>query len=50
VSEWELRELQELEERRAEVGGLGTEGDLNAGGGPLFLPTPPFMVSAGDEE
>ena len=45
VSEWELREHQEREEERteeAEVLGTGEEP-------PLFLPTPPFRVSAGEE-
>ena len=45
VSEWELRERQEREEERrveAEVLGAGEES-------PLFLPTPPFMASAGEE-
>ena len=44
VSEWELRERQEREEeRRAEAEVLG------AGEEPLFLPTQPFMASAGEE-
>jgi len=45
VSEWELRERQEQEVEcrvEAEVLGAGEES-------PLFLPTQPFMVSAGDE-
>ena len=50
-SEWELRERWEREEEREAVAvALGT-GD-EAGGGeepPLFLPTPPFMASAGVE-
>jgi len=44
VLEWELRERREREEERrveAEVLGAGEE--------PLFLPTPPFMASVGDE-
>jgi len=46
ASEWELRERAELEaERRAEE--PDTEGAGEAGGEhQLFLPTPPFMVSA----
>jgi len=50
VSEWELQERREREEeRRAEE--LGAEEGLRAGKGtPLFLPTPPFMASAEEEE
>jgi len=45
ASEWELRECQEREdERRCEAEVLGTGKEL-----PLFLPTPPFMASAGKE-
>ena len=46
VSEWELRERAELEaERRVEE--PDTEGAGETGGEhQLFLPTPPFMVSA----
>jgi len=49
VSEWELRERRERqEEREAEAEERGGAGQLGAGEGlPLFLPTPPFMVSAG---
>jgi len=44
ASEWELRERMEREEeRRTEAEALG------AGEEPLFLPTPPFMASAGEE-
>ena len=44
VSEGELRERREREEeRRVEAEALG------AGEEPLFLPTPPFMASAGEE-
>jgi hypothetical protein len=44
VSEWELRERREREEkRRAEVEELGSEVEE-----PLFLPTPAFMASAGE--
>jgi len=44
VSEWELRERWEREEERrveAEARRSGEE--------PLFLPTPPFMASAGED-
>jgi len=45
ASEWELRERTEREEeRRAEAEALGTGEEP-----PLFLPTPPFMTSAGEE-
>jgi len=45
VSEWELRERREREaERRVEAEVLGAGEEL-----PLFLPTPPFMASAGEE-
>jgi len=45
VSEWELRERREREaERRVEAELLGAGEEL-----PLFLPTPPFMASAGEE-
>ena len=52
ASEWELRERREREkEREAEAAERGAEGDLGAGGESLlFLPTPPFMASADDEE
>ena len=44
ASEWELRErLERDDERRLEAEALG------AGEEPLFLPTPPFMASAGEE-
>jgi len=44
VSEWELRERREREEeRRVEAEALGAGAEL------LFLPTPPFMTSAGEE-
>ena len=51
ASEWELRERTELEEeRRAEAEALGAEDETGAGEeSPLFLPTPPFMASAGEE-
>jgi len=51
VSEWELRERMEWEEeRRAEAEVLGAEGETGAGEEPpLFLPTPSFMASAGEE-
>ena len=45
VSEWELRELREREEERgADVGELGVEEEP-----PLFLPTPHFIASAGED-
>jgi predicted nucleotidyltransferase len=45
TSEWELRERREREEeRRAEAEELGAEVEE-----PLFLPTPAFMASAGEE-
>jgi len=44
VSEWELRErLERVDERRTEAEALG------GGEVPLFLPTPPFMASVGEE-
>jgi len=51
VSEWELRDRREREEEReAGVEELGAAGELDAGEElPLFLPTPPFMASAGEE-
>jgi len=51
VSEWEHRERREREEERREVAeALGAEDELGAGGEPpLFLPTPSFMASAGEE-
>ena len=51
ASEWELRERAELEEeRRAEGEALGAEDETGAGEEPpLFLPTPSFMASAGEE-
>ena len=46
ASEWELRERREREEERsAEAEELGAGKEL-----PLFLPTPSFMASAGEEE
>jgi len=50
--EWELRERRQLEEeRRAKAEGLGAAEELGAGEEPqLFLPTPPFMAAAEDEE
>jgi len=46
VSEWELQERTEREEdRRAEAEGLGAGEQL-----PLFVPTPSFKASAGEEE
>jgi len=52
VSEWELRDRREREEEReAGVEELGAAGELDAGEElPLFLPTPPFMASAGEEQ
>jgi len=45
ASEWELRERTEREEeRRAEAEVLGTGEEP-----PQFLPTPPFMATAGEE-
>jgi len=51
VSEWELRDRREREEEReAGVEELGAAGELDAREElPLFLPTPPFMASAGEE-
>jgi len=51
TSEWELRELREREEEQeAEAEELGNAGGSGAGEGlPLFLPTPSFMASAGEE-
>jgi len=44
VSEWELRErLEREDERRVEVEALGGGEEL------LFLPTPSFMASAGED-
>ena len=49
VSEWELRERQEREEeRREEAEVLGGEEERGGEEQPLFLPTPPFMASAGE--
>jgi hypothetical protein len=52
ASEWELRERREREEEReAEAEELDAAGELGAGEElPLFLPTPSFRASAGDEE
>ena len=49
ASEWELRERQQREEEREEE--AETLGAVEEGGEelPQFLPTPPFMVSAGEE-
>jgi len=45
VAEWELRERQEREEeRREEAEALSTGAEPQ-----LFVPTPPFMASAGEE-
>ena len=51
VSEWELRERREREEEReAEAEALGAGDERGTGEElPLFLPTPPFMASAGEE-
>jgi len=51
VSEWELRERREREEEtEAEAEALGAEDEGGAGEEPpLFLPTPSFMASAGEE-
>ena len=53
VSEGELRERQEREEEReaeAEAEALGAEEEMGAREGlPLFLPTPAFMASAGED-
>ena len=51
ASEWELRECREREEEReAEAEELGAAGVLGAGEElTLFLPTPSFMASAGEE-
>ena len=51
ASEWELRERMEREEeRRAEAEALGAEDETGTGEEPpLFLPTPSFMASAGEE-
>jgi len=51
VSEWELRERRERqEEREGEAVALGGVGDRGDGEElPLFLPTPSFMASAGEE-
>jgi len=43
ASEWERRGREE--ERRVKAEDLGTEGEEQ----PLFLPTPAFMASAGEE-
>ena len=47
----ELRERREREEeRKAEAEALGAEDEVGAGEEPpLFLPTPSFMASAGEE-
>ena len=51
ASEWELRERREWEEEReAEAEVLGVEDEEDTRDGlPLFLPTPPFMASVGEE-
>jgi len=51
ASQWELRERREREEEReaeAEALGAENEGDIRDEHR-LFLPTPPFMASAGEE-
>ena len=49
ASEWELRKRREREEEREEE--AETLGAVEEGGEELslFLPTPPFMASAGEE-
>ena len=51
ASEWELRERREREEEReAEAEALDAEDEGDARDEHrLFLPTPPFMASAGEE-
>jgi len=50
VSEWELRERRVREEERwVEAVELGAGEELGGGEQPLFLPTPLFMASAGEE-
>jgi len=51
VSEWERRERSEREEeRRADAEAPDAEDELSAGEEPpLFLPTPSFMRSAGED-
>ena len=51
VSEWELRECREQQEEREGVAeALGAVDDMGDGEElPLFLPTPSFMASAGEE-
>jgi len=51
VSEWELRERRERQEEwEGEAEALGAGDDMSEGEElPLFLPTPPFMASAGEE-
>jgi len=51
VSEWELWELWERrEEWEGDAEALGSGDDMGDGEElPLFLPTPPFMASAGEE-
>jgi len=50
VLEWELRERREREEEsRVEAEEPGAGEELGGGEQPLFLPTPPFMASAGEE-
>jgi len=48
VSEWERREQEE--ERRVEAEALGAVEELGTGQRPLFLPTPSFMASVGEEK
>ena len=49
ASEWELRERQEREEEKR-AGALGAENEVAAGEEPpLFLPTPSFMATAGED-
>ena len=52
ASEWELRERREREEEmEAEAEALGAEDEGDAGEEHrLFLPTPSFMASAGEDE
>jgi len=51
VSEWELRERRDRQEEwEGEAEALGAVDDMGDGEElPLFLPTPPFMASAGEE-
>jgi len=51
ASEWEIQECREREEeRKGEAEALGAVDDMGDGEElPLFLPTPSFMASAGEE-